>query len=187
MSDFLDKLKSDMQEAHARFQTAQQKFNAAQAESQAAQQRLAAAQAAFGLAAAEFQAHQTLIAMHTRKEQQTTGTAPATGAIRVATPATPAVLPAGGTAGQNSTASQSSTDDNKSDGNKTQAVRDLLRQHPTGMTPGEIWKALETKVSNRAYLYSVLKRLRDKGDAREKRGKYYLVPKIEESQTQMVQ
>jgi hypothetical protein len=187
MSDFLDKLKSDMQEAHARFQTAQQKFNAAQAESQAAQQRLAAAQAAFGLAAAEFQAHQTLIAMHVRKEQQTaTGTTPAA-AIRVTAPATPPALPAGGTAGQNPAASQPTTDDNKSDGNKTQAVRDLLRQHPAGMTPDEIWKALETKVSNRAYLYSVLKRLRDKGDARAKRGKYYLVPKIEESQTQMVQ
>ena len=87
---------------------------------------------------------------------------------------------------QNSPASQSTSDDNKPEENKTQAVRDLLRQHPTGMTPVEIWKQLETKMSNRAYLYSVLKRLRDKGDARERRGKYFLILKPEESHGQTV-
>jgi hypothetical protein len=71
---------------------------------------------------------------------------------------------------------------NGSEGNKTEMVRELLRQHPTGMTPGDIWTKMDKQMKNRAYLYSVLKRLKDRGDARERRGKYYLVPKIEESQ-----
>jgi len=52
------------------------------------------------------------------------------------------------------------------------------------MTPGEIWKEMESQINNRAYLYSVLKRLKDRGDVKEKRGKYCAIPKIEEVQSQ---
>jgi hypothetical protein len=44
--------------------------------------------------------------------------------------------------------------------NKTELVRELLAQHPEGMTPAEIWHALRNHVA-RAYVYSILKRLKD--------------------------
>jgi hypothetical protein len=178
MSDFLEKLKNDMQEAQSRFQVAQQRYTAAQAEAQAAQQRLVVAQTEYALASVEFQAHQTLINMHTRKEQQATDTAPEV----------PAASPASSTVSQNAAVSQPTIDENKSEGNKTETVREFLRQHPVGMTPGDIWKQLESQMGKRAYLYSILKRLKDRGDVREKRGKYYLNPKPEVNQGQtMVQ
>jgi hypothetical protein len=182
MSHFLEALKNGIPEAQQKFVAAQQKLAAMTAEFQAAQQRLNAAQAEYQLAAQEFQAFQTLVNMHTRKQQAAAGTPPAATIVRTV-PVNPA-LPANSTVNQHAPTPQSATDDNKSDGNKTQAVRELLRQHQTGMTPAEIWKQLETKLSNRAYLYSVLKRLRDKGDARAKRGKYYLNLKLEENQAQ---
>jgi hypothetical protein len=59
------------------------------------------------------------------------------------------------------------------DGNKTEAVRELLRRHPSGMTPAEIWKEVKTQITHRPYLYSILKRLNDRGDIKAKRKKYY--------------
>jgi hypothetical protein len=186
MSDFLDKLRSGMQEAQQKFVVSQQKFNAAQAESQGAAQRLAVAQQEYQVAATLFQAFQTLVNSQTRKEQQAAGTVTAAPPLPINVPraAISIGLPSNTATQQNVAAPQAVTDDNKTESSKTQAVRDLLRQHPTGMTPAEIWKQLEAKMSNRAYLYSVLKRLRDKGDARERRGKYFLNPDVEESQAQ---
>jgi hypothetical protein len=54
------------------------------------------------------------------------------------------------------------------------------------MSPADIWKEMEPQMKNRAYLYSVLKRLKDRGDARERRGKYFLNPKIEEGDNQNI-
>lgn len=121
-----------------------------QAKFQAAQLKMNAFQAEFQAAAQEFQAWQTLVRLETAKEQGQS------------------------LAGVNTAAIPSTI------GNKTEAVRELLRQHPAGMTPSDIWKELQLQFSTRAYLYSVLKRLRDRGDARERRGKYYLNPKSEE-------
>jgi hypothetical protein len=184
MSDFLEKLKSGMQEAQQKFAMTQQRFVAVQAESQAVAQRLAVAQTEYQAATMEFQAFQTLVNAQTRKEQ-VAGTPVAVSVVRVAAPA-PAALPANGTASHNVVPSPSATGGNKSDGSKTQAVRDVLRQHPAGMTPSEVWAQLETKMVNRAYLYAVLKRLRDKGDAKERRGKYFLTSKIAEDQNQEI-
>ena len=59
---------------------------------------------------------------------------------------------------------------------KTEAVRELLREHPAGLTSPDLWKGFQIKVPNteRAYLYSVLKRLRDKDEVMVRRGKYML-------------
>jgi type II secretory pathway pseudopilin PulG len=148
MSEFLENLKSRHAEAQKRFVAKQAQLNAMQQEFQAV--------------AAEFNAWTTLLTLETRKEQSAT---------IVLTPGTPipaqtakiAQLP--GTARTNPT----------SQTNKTEIVRDLLRQHSSGMTPGEIWKAEEIKAefSHRPYLYSVLKRLKDRGDITERRGKYF--------------
>jgi hypothetical protein len=68
--------------------------------------------------------------------------------------------------------------------NKTEIVREILQQHPNGMTPTDLWKSLSGQITYRAYLYSILKRLKDKGDVFQKRGskKYFpkMMPKSEE-------
>lgn len=63
--------------------------------------------------------------------------------------------------------------------NKTDMIRDLLRQQADGLSPTEIWKQVKTQMSHRAYLYSVLKRLKDKDEVIVRRGKYIIkiVPK----------
>ncbi len=55
---------------------------------------------------------------------------------------------------------------------KTDAIRDLLRQNPHGMTPTEIWSHVQDQFKYRAYLYSVLKRLTDREELCVRRGKY---------------
>jgi hypothetical protein len=155
MSEFLDNLKRGMQEAQVKFQAAQQKMNLANAEFQAAAQ--------------EFNAWQTLVAATARKEQHGAPPAVSVSAQVTVSPNVAAQL----------------VSSSKTEGNKTNAVRELLRQHPAGMTPLEIWKQMESQMTNRAYLYSVLKRLKDRGDARERRGKYFLNPKVEEAQNQL--
>lgn len=57
--------------------------------------------------------------------------------------------------------------------NKTEAIRELLRSHPTGMTPSQIWQTMKSQVTHRQYIYSVLKRLKDKRQVTERRGRYY--------------
>jgi hypothetical protein len=67
--------------------------------------------------------------------------------------------------------------------NKTDMVRDLLRQHPAGMTATEIWAEVSGQFKYRPYLYSVLKRLKDRDEITKRRtGKYCLklATKIEE-------
>jgi len=61
----------------------------------------------------------------------------------------------------------------KAEINKTALVRTFLQQHPTGVTPSDLWQQLKSQLQQRAYLYSVLKRLKDKDEIRLNRGKYY--------------
>jgi hypothetical protein len=56
--------------------------------------------------------------------------------------------------------------------NKTQKVRDILRAHESGITAGGIWEEVKDHISSRAYLYAILKRLRDNDEACMRRGKY---------------
>jgi hypothetical protein len=65
--------------------------------------------------------------------------------------------------------------------NKTDVVRNLLRQHPTGMSAVDIWKEVRPQFTHRPYLYSVLKRLRDKEEVVKRRNKYCLtaISKVE--------
>ena len=69
------------------------------------------------------------------------------------------------------------------DSNQTQLVRDALAAHPGGLTPAQVWGAVKGKVTRRTYVYSVLKRLKDRKQVTEKRGKYSLpaTPKVEEA------
>jgi hypothetical protein len=132
----------------ARMADAQKRF-------QEAQQKLQTAQQEFGIAQQEFAAWQQAVAFETRNQQQTAAaippapTLPATASTKV-----PAAHPS-------------------AESNKTEMIREVLAQHPTGMTPTEIWEAVKDQVA-RPYVYSVLKRLRDGNEVvyQRKRKKY---------------
>ena len=63
--------------------------------------------------------------------------------------------------------------------NKTEQVREILRRHPAGIDPATLWRTFNAQFPNtsRAYLYAVLKRLRDKEQVFQKKGKYMLKSK----------
>jgi len=67
------------------------------------------------------------------------------------------------------------------DSNKTQLVRKALAAHP-GLTPAQVWGAVKGQIGKRTYVYSILKRLKDRDQIVVRRGKYYLpeTPKITE-------
>jgi sugar-specific transcriptional regulator TrmB len=71
--------------------------------------------------------------------------------------------------------------------NKTELVREILRSHPSGMTGGELWTAVKDKFPHRQYVYSVLKRLKKKGDVSQKRKKFFFTAKPEEVTQHTVQ
>ncbi len=71
--------------------------------------------------------------------------------------------------------------------NKTERVRETLRSHVGGITPAGLWIELKDHLSSRAYLYSILKRLRDNEEVTQRRGKYILKPKPVEVKTDEVE
>jgi len=145
---FEEHMSDFLNELKYRLQDAQRRLQAAQQDSQAAQAKLNAV-------AQEFNSLQFLVNAETAKQSQSAGSA---------TPPTP-VTPSAQT-----TLSQSP------ELNKTDLIRGLLRDHPAGMTPTEIWRLVKGQITHRAYLYSVLKRLKDRDEVSVRRGKY--VPKI---------
>ncbi len=136
---------------------------------QAAQQKTAIAQAELQAVTQEYSSLQHLANVEAARSQQSAGT-PITATVnsRIADPALPQV----------------------SDTNKTETIRELLRQHPAGMTPTDIWKEVKGQMAHRPYLYSILKRLKDRDEVCVRRGKYIvkMMPKPEEGKGQtMVQ
>src|SRR4051812_2354314 len=116
MSDFLHKLQSELVGAKDRFAAAQKKYAAAQVEQQTATQRLQVAQVEFQTAAQEMSSYQTLVNLWTKKEQeQATAPSPAM-SDRLAIEVRGEIIesPAGNSA--------------NAEANKTEKVRDLLRQ-----------------------------------------------------------
>lgn len=75
------------------------------------------------------------------------------------------------------------SDDNSDSLNKTDIVRELLHRHPDGMTAIQIWQEVGSQFKHRPYLYSVLKRLRDRDEVTMRRKKYCLklAAKVEEA------
>ncbi len=58
--------------------------------------------------------------------------------------------------------------------NKTEMVRTLLRQNPAGLTAPQIWQHVTSEFKHRPYMYSVLKRLKDRDEVTFRRNKYFL-------------
>jgi hypothetical protein len=57
--------------------------------------------------------------------------------------------------------------------NRTDLVRELIRRTPNGIRPADLWHEVSGAIAHRPYLYSILKRLKDRNDIYERRGKYY--------------
>jgi hypothetical protein len=143
MSEFLETLKTRMEDAQVRLRVAQQNLQVAQAE--------------FQNVAQECQSWTILVNIETQRAQAMSGAQASAPQLPL-----PAIEPS------------RPVQSGKSENNKTEAVRELLRQHPDGMTPSDLWKAVGSMMSHRPYLYSVLKRLKDKEEVTVRRGKYYL-------------
>jgi hypothetical protein len=145
MSEFLEECKVRFAEVQKRVQAAHQELQAVQVRYQTAVQ--------------EQNALQFLINSVTAEEQRNSGT--------------PTARPV---SGQQSVADSITQTDavnvHLGEMNKTDMIRDLLRRHPAGMTPTEIWKEVKGQMTHRAYLYSVLGRLKDKDEVIVKRKKY---------------
>jgi tRNA U34 5-carboxymethylaminomethyl modifying enzyme MnmG/GidA len=158
MDDFLETLKIRAADAQKRMQEAQQRLGVVQAEFQAAAQ--------------EFNSWNHAVITETRKLQQ----------LAIDTSATPSQ---GVTAKLAIEPPVSSSGITKNESNKTEVVRVFLKDHPSGATPKFLWEQLGSQLGYRAYLYSVLKRLKDKDQVHVRRGKYFYKhqPQPEENQS----
>jgi hypothetical protein len=165
MSQFLETLKLRLADAHQRLQLAQVNLGRSQQEHAAVM--------------AEFTSWQNAVNVETRKEQLTAAQAAATATSTKPNQSAPIApqLPAPTSA----PAPVSTTPDahtNGSDVSKANLIREVLRQHPNGITPADVWKAVRDQVG-RPYVYSVLKRLKDRKQVLLRRGKYSLVVAVE--------
>jgi hypothetical protein len=128
---------------------AQKRFQEHQAEAQRVQQLFQAAHA-------DLQALQRIVEKQTLKEQG---------------PHKPETIQVGGST---QSARVPEVSDAVPDIQKTELIRETLRQH-SGMTPAELYSVVKSHVA-RPYLYSVLKRLRDKEEVVVRRKKYHIKP-----------
>lgn len=163
MSDFLETLKLRLSDAQRRHQEATQGLQMAQAHHQMLTQEIFGWQKAVEAETRREAQENALSAMKERLVAANSAVhhpAPASATISL-TPAT-------------QISAVATVEQGKSEINKTDVVREQLRQHATGMTPGEIWLAIQDQIGNRDYLYSVLKRLKDTNQVVERRGKYFL-------------
>jgi hypothetical protein len=124
--------------------------------------RFQAVQVEYNIVTAEVTGYQKVLELETRKELEKAAATP------------PVIGP-----------QQQSEQQVERELNKTELVRSALAEHP-GLTPAQLWGALRNQMGRRNYLYSILKRLKDRKQILEKRGKYYLppTPKIEEGHEQ---
>jgi hypothetical protein len=169
MTNFFEELKIRHAEAQKRLQAAQQEAQAVQTRFQAIAQEFNSLQLLLNVEAAkeenkpsEDKTAQAAIPNANRVIIRTVGMVPQAASVQTALPLVAE--------------------------NKTEMIRELLRQYPGGITPTELWKQVKTRMTHRAYLYSILKRLKDKGEVMIRRGKYIakIMPKHEEEKEQPV-
>jgi hypothetical protein len=171
MSITLDDLKAKLEAAQKRLAEAKAKLEYAQQVNNYAQYEVNTWTAAVNI--------QNNLEEQQKKEAAIAAPAGAVGQT-AASPATSETKPTTQTIGSGS------SENTSQEVNKTEAIRELLRQHPAGLTPADLWKNVKDKISHRPYLYSVLKRLKDRDEVTIRRGKYLLksTPKVEEQKAQ---
>lgn len=156
MSEFLEQLKVRLAEAQKRHGLATQELQAAQQKHASATQ--------------DFVSWQNAVRVETQREQQQTESSGVNFSLTVG-PLVPS----------DNVPLETQPNSSKEEINKTDTIRQMLNRHPEGLRPTEIWKQLGNQLKHRAYLYSVLKRLKDHGEVVERRGKYFakVMQKIE--------
>lgn len=174
---FLDLLQANYVQAEKRFLAATAAQKEGQVEFQAATQKFQQIQVELGTANSEFNSLKILIAAETRKlaAEQAAGNGPAN-------PNPPTIE-------QPKPEAITATETTSAEINKTELIRDLLRSHPTGMTPVEIWRTVKDQVPHRAYVYAVLGRLKDRDQVTvNRKGKYFfrISHKSEEAKPQTI-
>jgi hypothetical protein len=163
MNEFLETCKTRLMEAQKRFQAAQQSLQKAQQE--------------FAQAQVEFNNWQGVVNSEMRQQAIQQQVAQSKQPFL---PISPQPAPA---------ATPRKTGDAAGDVNKTELVRELLAQHPEGMSPTEVWGILKNQIP-RPYIYSILKRLKDNDQViyqrRRKRYSLRVSPKSEEGKEQPI-
>jgi len=173
-NNFLETIKMRVSDAQRRWTEAQHKLQVAQQEFQTAQMEfsnwqgvLNAEMRHLGIAqpvqpARPLPQPQARIITVGQPQQAVVQTPP------IPTPTPPATA-------QPTTTQPNSPSGQQSEVNKTELIRELLQQHPAGMSPLEIWTALKDEVT-RDYVYAVLKRLKDRNQIvfQRKRRKYFM-------------
>lgn len=176
MPTILEEIKVRLTEAQKQLTEATQALTAAQQKHQIAQHNFNIWNAAIQIETREEQARQTA-AQENQEKLPLANNHP-----------TPSATAQTSTAINNGHTVSTDTSDEQEGPNKTDIVRNLLRQHPTGMTAIDLWKSVSSEFKHRPYLYSVLKRLRDKNEISKRRNKYYLtaIVKTEEEKEHQV-
>jgi hypothetical protein len=159
MNDFLEKLKVGLTEAQERQKEIGARLQAINAEYQAVSQ--------------EVNSYLKIVEVENRKLQGSPNPHKATATFTIKVNPAPTA--------------QIAAADAVDEPNKTELVRELLRSHPSGMTGGELWTAVKGKFPHRQYVYSVLKRLKKKGDVVQRRKKFIFTFKPEEVNQTTVQ
>jgi hypothetical protein len=154
MSEFLETLKQRQADSQRRLTTATANLQKAQGEHQQISQ--------------EYTSWTNAVNTETRREQLEAALAIGQSQSPKAEPPKAAVVTASAPILLEDTESPS-------DVNKSRLIREVLQQHPGGLRPVTIWQRLQNQVP-RAYVYSVLSRMKQKKQVREIRGKYSLVP-----------
>lgn len=159
------------------------RFAESQRRFQAANQRLQQAQQEFGQAQAEHNNWHGVLNSESARLARLQHAAQANQGVLPMPPTSQTVAPTSQTA-PTKQAATTIVESGSSDINKTELVRELLAQHPEGMTPGDIWTVLREQVP-RPYLYSILKRLKDADEViyqrRRKRYSLRVAPKHEDA------
>jgi hypothetical protein len=152
MSQFIEMLKSRLENAQQRVTASQQRLQIAQVDHQAVMQ--------------EFQSLQTLINVESAREHRETHEQERASATNNRPPVvvrSQIIAPIPVSAPQVAAGEP----------NKTDMVREILRQHADGLTPAQVWTRAKDQI-DRPYVYSVLKRMKDKKEVIARAGKYYL-------------
>jgi len=172
MTTLLEMLRERLPTMQKRAQEATETFQSTQRTHQVLTQQLQATQAEYATCMQELNSLQILIGAEIKRmaaeqalEKANTGMVELS-AVVVAT--------SDASAGLQPPDKDEKPDDGESvETNKTEAIRNMLRAHPGGLTPVEIWRSVKDQIPRRSYVYSVLGRLKDRDQVTWRRGKYF--------------
>jgi hypothetical protein len=166
----LEMLQERLPAMQKRAQELTEKLQAAQRAHQGATQYLQATQGEYNIAVQELNGLQVTIGAISRRDELSAK------ADAVTVQPTPVTIPvATATLAPTNTETQipDKSQSDESSVNKTEIIRDVLRAHPNGLTPVEIWRSVKEHILRRSYVYAVLGRLKDRDQVTVRRGKYF--------------